>query len=61
AGEVESAARSRGLLVNAVKPNVIRLAPPLIVSSDEVADAVAIILAALAEVGAAQPSNGAGS
>ena len=29
AGAVEAAARRRGLLVNAVKPDVVRLAPPL--------------------------------
>jgi acetylornithine aminotransferase len=61
AAEVESVARGRGLLVNAVKPNVIRLAPPLIVSSEEVAEAVGVIAAALAEVSAAQPSKGARS
>jgi acetylornithine aminotransferase len=52
---VEAAARSRGLLVNAVKPDVIRLAPPLIVTQEEVAEAVDILAAALAAVfGSAQ-------
>ncbi|MGX7679612.1 acetylornithine transaminase [Jatrophihabitans sp. DSM 45814] len=50
AGAVEDAARNRGLLVNAVKPNVIRLAPPLIVTAAEAAEAVEILSAALAEV-----------
>ena len=32
---VEQAARSHGFLVNAVKPDVIRLAPPLLITSNE--------------------------
>jgi acetylornithine aminotransferase len=35
--EVEAAARDAGFLVNAIKPDVIRVAPPLIVTADEVA------------------------
>jgi acetylornithine/N-succinyldiaminopimelate aminotransferase len=54
AAEVESAARSRGLLVNAVRPDVLRLAPPLIVTADEVDEAVSILAAALVQVAAAQ-------
>ncbi|MCW2522937.1 MAG: aspartate aminotransferase family protein [Frankiales bacterium] len=50
AAEVEAAARSRGLLVNAVKPDVIRLAPPLIVTRAEVAEAVDILTSALSAV-----------
>jgi acetylornithine/N-succinyldiaminopimelate aminotransferase len=46
---VESAAREHGLLVNAVKPDVIRLAPPLIVTEADVDDAMPRLLAALAE------------
>ncbi|MCW2865018.1 MAG: acetylornithine and succinylornithine aminotransferase [Actinoallomurus sp.] len=34
--EVEAAARDAGFLVNAIKPDVIRLAPPLIITPDEV-------------------------
>jgi acetylornithine aminotransferase len=52
AGAVEAAARARGLLVNAVKPDTIRLAPPLIVSEAEVDDAVPRLAAALDEVSA---------
>lgn len=33
---VEAAARERGYLVNAVRPDAIRLAPPLIITQDEV-------------------------
>jgi acetylornithine/N-succinyldiaminopimelate aminotransferase len=47
---VEAAARSRGLLVNAVKPNAIRLAPPLILTEAEVDEAVPLLAAALDEV-----------
>jgi acetylornithine aminotransferase len=36
AGRVQQAAQDKGLLVNAVAPDVIRLAPPLTVSDDEV-------------------------
>jgi len=47
---VEAAARARGLLVNAVKPNAIRLAPPLVLTEAEVDDAVPRLAAALDEV-----------
>lgn len=52
AAAVESAARSRGLLVNAVRPNAIRLAPPLILTEAEVDEAVPLLAAAVAEVSA---------
>lgn len=58
ASEVERAARERGLLVNAVKPNVVRLAPPLIVSAADVDEALRLLAAALAEVAeAAEPAS----
>jgi acetylornithine aminotransferase len=44
---VETAARSRGLLVNAVKPDTIRLAPPLILTEAEVDEAMPLLSAAL--------------
>jgi acetylornithine aminotransferase len=47
---VEAAARRRGLLVNAVRPDVIRLAPPLILAAHEVDDAMPRLAAALDEV-----------
>jgi acetylornithine aminotransferase len=50
AAEVEAAARARGLLVNAVKPDALRLAPPLILTEAEVDDAVPRLAAALDEV-----------
>ena len=40
AAEVERAARSAGLLVNAVAPEAIRLAPPLTVTDQDIADAL---------------------
>jgi len=52
AAAVEAAARGRGLLVNAVKPDVIRLAPPLIVTESDVDDALPRLTAALDEVNA---------
>ena len=39
-----------GLLVNAVKPDVLRLAPPLILTEAEVDEAVPLLAAALDEV-----------
>jgi acetylornithine aminotransferase len=50
AGAVETAARTRGLLVNAVKPNALRLVPPLTVTIDEVDEAVPLLAAALRDV-----------
>jgi acetylornithine aminotransferase len=47
AGAVETAARERGLLVNAVKPDVIRLAPPLILTEADVDEALPKLAAAL--------------
>jgi acetylornithine aminotransferase len=50
AAAVEAAARSRGLLVNAVRPDVLRLAPPLVLIEAEVDEAVPLLAAALDEV-----------
>jgi acetylornithine aminotransferase len=55
AGPVESAARDHGLLVNAVRPDVLRLVPPLILTESEVDLAVPRLAAALADVGRATP------
>ncbi|WP_375485472.1 acetylornithine transaminase [uncultured Jatrophihabitans sp.] len=43
AAQVEADARVRGLLVNAVRPDTIRLVPPLITTEDDVDRAVAIL------------------
>jgi acetylornithine aminotransferase len=47
AAEIEQAARERGLLVNPVRPNVLRLAPPLIVTEAEIDEALQVLQAAL--------------
>lgn len=52
AGAVEAAARRRGLLVNAVKPDVVRLVPPLVVTEAEVDEALPLLRAAIAQVSA---------
>jgi acetylornithine aminotransferase len=49
AAAVEAAARNNGLLVNAVKPNAIRLAPPLVITEAEVDEALPLLVAALDE------------
>ena len=46
---VEAACRDRGLIVNAVTPTALRLAPPLLVTDDEIDDAVGILAAVLGE------------
>ncbi len=50
ASAVEAVARGRGLLVNAVKPDSVRLTPPLILTEAEVDEAVPLLAAALDEV-----------
>jgi acetylornithine/N-succinyldiaminopimelate aminotransferase len=50
AGAIEAAARDHGLLVNAVKPDVLRLVPPLIVTEDDVDQAVTALTSALDQV-----------
>ncbi len=50
---VEAAGRARGLLVNAPAPDVIRLAPPLILSEAEAARGIELLGAAIAEALAA--------
>jgi len=53
AAEVEAAARDAGLLVNAVQPDAVRLAPPLVLSAAEADRAVEGLRAAVDEVEAA--------
>ena len=50
AAEVEAAARRNGVLVNAVQPNAVRIAPPLVLSAAEAQQAVAALAAAVEEV-----------
>jgi acetylornithine aminotransferase len=49
AAAVERNAREHGLLINAVKPDVIRLAPPLILTEADVDDAMPRLRAALGD------------
>ncbi|MCM2333521.1 MAG: acetylornithine transaminase [Anaeromyxobacteraceae bacterium] len=53
AGAVMQAARERGLLVNAIGDDVLRLAPPLTLTTAEADEAVALLGAALAAAPAA--------
>jgi acetylornithine/N-succinyldiaminopimelate aminotransferase len=46
---VEAGCRERGLLVNAVTPTAVRLAPALLVTDDDIDEAVGILGAVLAE------------
>ena len=48
--EAQKAALAKGLIVNAPKPDRLRLAPPLIVTEPDVEHAVSILLAAIEEV-----------
>lgn len=50
AKDATAAALERGLVVNAVTPSTLRLAPSLLVSDDEIAEAVEIISTVLAEL-----------
>ena len=50
APQVEAAARQAGFLVNAVQPDAIRLAPPLILTEAEADEFVAALPAILAQV-----------
>jgi acetylornithine aminotransferase len=50
AAAVEAAARGNGLLVNAVKPDALRLAPPLILTEEDVDAAIPRLAAALEDV-----------
>ena len=52
AADIVTAALAKGLLVNPVRPNVVRFMPPLTVTAEEIDEAVDIIDAVLAELGA---------
>jgi acetylornithine/N-succinyldiaminopimelate aminotransferase len=54
--DLERAARANGLLVNAVAPDAIRLAPPLVVTEAEVDEAVRRLAAAATAVAGAGPT-----
>jgi predicted acetylornithine/succinylornithine family transaminase len=63
AGPVVDRCREQGLLINAVQPTALRLAPPLIVRPDEVDQAVAILerVLAVSPAPAAAPTPAAAS
>jgi predicted acetylornithine/succinylornithine family transaminase len=61
AQEVSAAALAQGLLVNAVLPDAVRLAPPLLVTDDEIDAALAILTGVLPDILAADaPAETAG-
>lgn len=57
ASAVAESCRQRGLLVNAVRSNTLRLCPPLVVSAEEVDRAVEILQQALGAVGQVAPEG----
>ncbi|MHB1504379.1 MAG: acetylornithine transaminase [Acidimicrobiales bacterium] len=59
AGEIEAGALARGLVVNAARPDTVRLAPPLLVSSEQVDEALSILRDVMGEVLAGTGSTGA--
>ena len=56
AKETAAHALENGLLVNAVRPDAVRVAPPLLVSTQEIDKALAILAAALAAAVPAAPT-----
>jgi acetylornithine aminotransferase len=58
AGAVEAACRGAGFLVNAVQPDVIRLAPPLILGDDEAGAFLAALPGILERAGEQAPATG---
>ncbi len=57
AKDVVAAALARGLVVNAPRPDTIRLAPSLLVSDQEVDEGLRMLAAALADVAATAPRS----
>ena len=57
ARSLTDSALDRGLVVNAVTPTAIRLAPPLLVSDDEIDEALSILGEALAELPTGVPGR----
>ncbi len=57
ASAVADACRQRGLLVNAVRPNTVRLCPPLVVSAEDVDRAVDVLAQALDAVRESAPEG----
>jgi acetylornithine aminotransferase len=61
AARVAAAARDAGFLINPAQPDVIRLAPPLILTADQVDAFLAALPAALSAAGSAVESSGGGA
>jgi predicted acetylornithine/succinylornithine family transaminase len=57
AAAVTAAALRHGVIVNAVKPDVLRLTPPLTISAEEILEGVSRLGAALAEVRAGEVTS----
>ena len=57
AAELEKAARAHGLIVNAVAPDAIRFAPPLVLTDDDLTDALERWDAACADVAAMRSAS----
>ncbi len=51
AGQIAAACADGGVLVNGVTPTALRLAPPITVSSEEIAEAIDVITSVIAGVG----------
>ena len=60
AAAVEAACRRAGFLVNAVQPDAIRLAPPLILRADQAEEFLSALPAILDRVAQADPGSAAG-
>lgn len=56
AAALAAGALSRGLLVNAVRPDAVRIAPSLLVTDDEIDEALAVLAGVLATVPTAPPA-----
>ena len=61
AAQVMQATRERGLLSNNLKPNLLRIAPPLIISEAEIDEGVRILDDAIGAVERAQEASGKGA
>ena len=58
AKEVAARALEQGLLVNAVRPDAVRVAPPLLVRDEEIDAALGVLAGALADVMGAAGTSG---
>jgi acetylornithine/N-succinyldiaminopimelate aminotransferase len=58
---IADAAQTAGLIVNAVTPTSLRFAPPLLVSDDEIDEAMTILAAVLTETDDRVDDGGASS